>query len=720
MPLHLAGAAPTPQSDFNVVVQITSPQPGERVRGRVQIEGYATDRRSRSGSGVDEASIELHLNDMDSPSERSLLALVPYTALDSPDAAARLGPRFDQVGFLQYWETCAFPPGTYTLTVYVFSRVVPGARNSHRVEVEVEPCAPSTPITQDDLYTRAPLGADVIRLAGPETGARSLFGVFADFAAGVDARCPRADVDCYYGLDFRRVQVPGRGRAARYAFWVHPTTETFELVYSPPADEPDRLMNIVPPTSSRAVRGGTAQNRLGVIVEDTRIRLFVNGIQVADVQDDHGSWGAVGYIAGQEGEGPLEVEFDRLLVSTPGPIPALARVLAGEPGSVLLLDDFSDPTSGWVTESSDPSTHLVGYEDGTYVLNKIATRSGGPSVVYPAEFSDFQAEVDAGLVDGGPDTLIRLDFRRQANDHRYSLVVDPYRPSLGLERVLEGGADWLLVRNPAPVLNPGTAWNRLGVRAYGPVLVLLVNGQELGRVYDDTIDQGHLAFYVGTDGPEPATARFDNLLVTGVAGPDPAPLAIPGRVLLRDAFTDPSSGWEAACDPPSLWEGDYAGGEYRVVKPAGVTQVPGPCHSARFGDFLVEIDARLEPPTEDAFVGFEFRLQSHYHGNYAEELSYVLTVTPDSRRFVLTRVDGGRTAGLFERTDVAAINPGAEWNRLGVRARGEDIVILVNGQEVGRVHDDTYGAGTFAFGVGHAGGEPAEARFRDFVVTSLD
>jgi hypothetical protein len=43
------------------------------------------------------------------PPERSIVALVQYTARESPDAAARLGPRFDQVGFLEYWETCAFP-----------------------------------------------------------------------------------------------------------------------------------------------------------------------------------------------------------------------------------------------------------------------------------------------------------------------------------------------------------------------------------------------------------------------------------------------------------------------------------------------------------------------------------------------------------------------------------------------------------------------------------
>src|SRR5262245_31204405 len=45
-------AAPAGQADGNLIVEITSPRPGERLRGRVEITGYAADRRSATGTGI--------------------------------------------------------------------------------------------------------------------------------------------------------------------------------------------------------------------------------------------------------------------------------------------------------------------------------------------------------------------------------------------------------------------------------------------------------------------------------------------------------------------------------------------------------------------------------------------------------------------------------------------------------------------------------------------
>ena len=69
--------------------------------------------------------------------------------------------------------------------------------------------------------------------------------------------------------------------------------------------------------------------------------------------------------------------------------------------------------------------------------------------------------------------------------------------------------DW----TPSPAINAGTAANRIGVRAVGPQIVLLINGQEVGRVRDETFQEGRLGLGVES---RQAEAHFDNLVVTSV------------------------------------------------------------------------------------------------------------------------------------------------------------------------------------------------------------
>jgi hypothetical protein len=47
-------------------------------------------------------------------------------------------------------------------------------------------------------------------------------------------------------------------------------------------------------------------------------------------------------------------------------------------------------------------------------------------------------------------------------------------------------------------------------------------------------------------------------------------------------------------------------------------------------------------------------------------------------------------------------------------------VLIVNDQEVARVHDEALREGTLAFGVGHSDGEHVEGRFSNLSVTAVD
>ncbi len=184
-------------------------------------------------------------------------------------------------------------------------------------------------------------------------------------------------------------------------------------------------------------------------------------------------------------------------------------------------------------------------------------------------------------------------------------------------------------------------------------------------------------------------------------------------MLFRDDFSDVNSGWPRQSSDPSSRRVGYEGGEYYVVKLAGTDGSPFVTRAERFSDFLVEIDARLVPPTDNDFVYLDFRRQedgSHY--------SFV--VDPNDSTFELRRNTASDGTSLIPWTSAPAIQAGGARNHLGVRAQGPEIVLFVNGQEVGRVNDGTYREGTLAFGVGSFQHAPADGRFSNLVVSSLE
>jgi hypothetical protein len=133
-----ADARPVAQLDDDVVVQITAPPAGARLQGPVVVAGYAADRRSPSGSGINERDVQIWLHTAAGPQ-----GLLGYAGggRDSPAVSAILGAPFGRAGFERVWDACGVAPGPYELVVWVSSLTTPGARNLARIDVEVLPCA---------------------------------------------------------------------------------------------------------------------------------------------------------------------------------------------------------------------------------------------------------------------------------------------------------------------------------------------------------------------------------------------------------------------------------------------------------------------------------------------------------------------------------------------------------------------------------------------------
>ena len=88
--------------------------------------------------------------------------------------------------------------------------------------------------------------------------------------------------------------------------------------------------------------------------------------------------------------------------------------------------------------------------------------------------------------------------------------------------------------------------------------------------------------------------------------------------------------------------------------------------------------------------------------------AYVFIVTPDTGSFRLELWRSGEgeptRTRLIGETPSPAIQADTEWNRLVVRAVEADILLLVNGQLVGQVHDETLQTGGPGTGRGQGGG----------------
>lgn len=336
-PLAPTEAAPIGQIDENLIVVITNPQPGQRLEGRVEITGYAADPRSARGAGVNPRDIRLYLDDVSD--ERYLLAFAE-AGRDSPEAIAALGPRIDNAGFRALWETCSFPAGPYKLMVWVSSLTTPGARQGASVDVDVAPCNPPgnrigfTNSDQVFTNTQSQLNTAFSRTLnlGAAPGAPR---VFADFAAGIDAWCVETDEGCAVRLVFRRTPGPGDNFSdAWYGFQLYPAEGRYSVVYSPFASgaerDDTRIRTLVPRTASPAIRRGTAHNRLAVIAEGNALQFFVNGEQVGETRDASRSWGALGWAVVNTGvERAVTAQFDRMVVTTVGPLETLDAVLRG-------------------------------------------------------------------------------------------------------------------------------------------------------------------------------------------------------------------------------------------------------------------------------------------------------------------------------------------------------------------------------------------------------
>lgn len=216
-------------------------------------------------------------------------------------------------------------------------------------------------------------------------------------------------------------------------------------------------------------------------------------------------------------------------------------------------------------------------------------------------------------------------------------------------------------------------------------------------------------------GTTPSDDPSAGLRPSGTAGPAAVTSAsIVGTVLLSDNFSDQSSGWpERSGDYYSI---GYVDHEYYVIRRPGSTDLAFATYPASFSDFQLDVDARLVDPAPGDAIVINLRR--------ANNVWYRVYIRPVDGTYLigLWRVDNSRLEAtqFVPFTETSAIVRGAAWNHLTVRARGDELVVLVNDQLLAGVVDEASREGRMDLGVSGSPSHQVEARFRSLLLTSLD
>ena len=180
----------------------------------------------------------------------------------------------------------------------------------------------------------------------------------------------------------------------------------------------------------------------------------------------------------------------------------------------LPWEETFDDAGAWSSGEDAYSRGAV--VDGAYVF-EVLQNDVSRWAAAGQNFGDGVYEVEATQIDGPLDNGYGLLFRANPATGDFFLFkisgdgyvwIGRYRD--GAEEVTLIGDHWF---ESAAVQGGLNVANRLTVRAEAGNMIFYVNGQEVGRVTDNTFTAGDVGLLVQTLGGAPVTVSFDNLSV---------------------------------------------------------------------------------------------------------------------------------------------------------------------------------------------------------------
>jgi hypothetical protein len=176
-------------------------------------------------------------------------------------------------------------------------------------------------------------------------------------------------------------------------------------------------------------------------------------------------------------------------------------------------DDFSNPSSGWQTQSD--LTADVKYDDGRLrilVKQENLTQWSVPGKKFKDGAFEVEAQPNGGPQDNGFGVIFRVQDRK--NFYHFEISSDGYwRAGAVQDSEWKNWDDW----QPHPAIRTGGEANRLKVVMQGDKLTYFVNDQQVFTKSDATFDEGDIGVLALTLIDAPGTdVSFDNVSVTEV------------------------------------------------------------------------------------------------------------------------------------------------------------------------------------------------------------
>jgi hypothetical protein len=196
--------------------------------------------------------------------------------------------------------------------------------------------------------------------------------------------------------------------------------------------------------------------------------------------------------------------------------PALLLLLAACRGSATGLpwEETFDNAGAW--SSGEDAYSRGSVVDGAYVF-EVLQNDVSRWAAAGQNFGDAIYELEATHLDGPLDNGYGLLFRANPETGDFYLFKISGDGYVWIGRYREGAEETTLIGDhwfeSAAVQQGLNVANRLTVRAEAGNLIFRVNGQEVGRVTDNTFAAGDVGLLVQTLGGAPVTVRFDNLSV---------------------------------------------------------------------------------------------------------------------------------------------------------------------------------------------------------------
>lgn len=187
------------------------------------------------------------------------------------------------------------------------------------------------------------------------------------------------------------------------------------------------------------------------------------------------------------------------------------------PLGVLLVDDFSDPSSGWATGADADGS--LDYERGQYVF-RVQTDSyftWGNLARREFDNARIEVEVDNQSSSAEPTFGVICHYQDAANFYYAGFGSDGYyaivRSEAGADTFLTAErAEWA----PSDAITKNADAYTLAVECANGAITLLVDGAMIASAEDATFTSGQIGLFVLTfDQPE-AHVRFDNLQISEV------------------------------------------------------------------------------------------------------------------------------------------------------------------------------------------------------------